>query len=349
MATYQPLRVAGTRREIDSATSIIFDVPEPLRQTFAWRPGQHLNLRFELAGEELRRSYSISSSPVEGPLRITVKRVHGGRVSNHLNDHVGAGDTIEAMPPSGGFCLDPKAKARRTHYFFGAGSGITPLFSMLTAVLAAEPHSYVNLLYGNQKAKTIIFREALAQLGKEYSDRLQVVHTLSKPSAWSSFDAWKGIVDRLAVEKFIEWHPPYAQDAHYYVCGPGGMNAAVKVALMGLDVPPERIHMESYGGAIESDTAVAGVAAQARIELDGERIELEVPQGKTVLRALLDAGYQPPYSCEAGVCSTCRAQLSAGTVHLRARAALEDTEIERGAILTCQAIPTASRIALRYE
>ncbi len=348
MPAYHRLRVATVERPIDDATSLIFDLPPALTETFSWRPGQHLNLRFEIDGEELRRSYSISSSPLTGPLRITVKRVRNGRVSNYINDHISAGDVLEAAPPTGGFCLDPDKAARRTHYLFAAGSGITPLYSMLTSVLLAEPHSFVNLIYGNQKAASILFQQQLEQLTSAHPKRLRIVHTLSSPGLFSSFAAWQGRVDSPAVERFIERHPPYAQDAHYYICGPGGMNSTVKHALMGIDVPPARIHMESYGGAMTVDEGPIGVAAQAQVDLDGEHLEIEIEPGQTVLRALIDANREPPYSCEAGVCSTCRAQLSQGTVHLRARAALEDAEIERGVILTCQAIPTSKRLVLSF-
>ena len=190
---FYKLRVAKTRSEIaGTAKSVCFDVPSNLKGTFAWRPGQHVTLRFELNGADVRRSYSISSSPLsDDPLRITVKRVTGGLVSNHINDHVEVGQTIEVMPPFGSFCLDPDVSLRRTHYFFAAGSGITPIFAMLESVLMAEPHSVAHLIYGNTSAKTILFKEELTQLVQSYPNRVSVQHVLSAPSFWSSLSPWR--------------------------------------------------------------------------------------------------------------------------------------------------------------
>lgn len=329
----------------------MFGVPEALRDVFAWRAGQHLSFRFQLDGQDVRRSYSISSSPVSGePLQITVKRVQNGLVSNHINNHVGKGDVLEVMPPFGTFCLDASPKLRRTHYFFGAGSGITPLYAMLHSVLAAEPYSFVHLVYGNQNADSIIFLDSLNRLLAEYPERLTVHHILSKPSIWSGFQYWrKGMIDKAAIEALIAENPPYAQDTHYYICGPGGMNRAVKEALMGLDVPATRIHLESYGGKVDVDDSVTGQAANLELSLNGATHTVKIKAGQTVLEAVRIANLQPPFSCESGVCGACRAQLNQGSVHMRARMALEDKDIARGKILTCQAIATDKELKISYE
>lgn len=348
--TFHRLTVSGTVKEIDDATSIAFEVPPALADTFSWRAGQHITVRFHLEGGEERRSYSISSAPGTGPLRITVKRVAGGLVSNHINDHLEAGSQVDVLPPFGGFCLDPDPRARRTHYFFAAGSGITPLFAMISAVLAAEPHSVAHLAYGNRSADTIIFREAIAELCARHPDRFTAAHLLSAPSMWSSFDYWRrGVLDAPAIADFIAEMPPYAQDTQYYVCGPGTMNGTVKAALMAIDVPAERIHMESFGSGGDVDDSVEGMEAKATVELNGKTAEVQVAKGQTVLAALRANGLEPPYSCQAGVCSACRATLTSGTVHMRARMALEDHEVESGQILTCQALPTSGEVGLRFE
>lgn len=349
---FYKLRVAKTKREVaGNAKSVSFDIPPNLKDTFTWRPGQHVTLRFELDGADVRRSYSISSSPLSGtPLRITVKRVKGGLVSNYINDNVEVGQTIEVMPPFGGFCLDPDASRRRTHYFFAAGSGITPIFAMLESILISEPHSVAHLIYGNTSAKTILFREELIQLVESHPNRISVQHVLSAPSLWSSFSPWRtGKIDAEAIGAAIDENPPYAQDAQYYICGPGGMNAAGRQALMGLDVPAGRIHSETYGGDIKIDDSVEGIAATARIRIAGTKHEVAVAAGQTVLDALRAASLKPPFSCQSGVCGACRATLSKGTVHMRARMALEDNEIERGAILTCQAVATSADVEIAFE
>lgn len=346
------LRVSDTRSEIGGAAkTVAFAVPEHLNDDFAWRPGQHVTLRFELNGEDVRRSYSVSSSPFANePLRITVKRVKGGLVSNHVNDNIKPGDTIEVMQPFGNFCLDPNAKLRRTHYFFAAGSGITPLYSMLRSVLMAEPHSMVHLIYGNRSAKTILFRDTLAALCKAYPDKLTVHHVLSKPSMWSSFSPWRtGSIDKRAVEDAINENPPYAQDTQYYICGPGGMNQVVSSALMGLDVPADRIHSESYGGNTDIDRSIEGVGSTASITLEGQTHEVPIDPAQTVLEAMRSADLHPPFSCQSGVCGACRAQLNEGGIHMRSRTALEGKEIEAGAILTCQTVPTSATISVTFD
>ncbi|MEX0318740.1 MAG: 2Fe-2S iron-sulfur cluster-binding protein [Ruegeria sp.] len=349
---FHPLTVLDTSEEIGGmARTVMFDVPDALRETFAWRPGQHLSFRFMVNGEEQRRSYSISSSPFTGdPLRITVKRVRDGVVSNHINDNVRKGDVIDVMPPFGGFCLDPGATARRTHYFFGAGSGITPLYAMLSSVMAAEPNSVAHLAYGNSNEKSILLQDELNAVWATNPERMTVHHVFSKPGFWSSADYWrKGIIDKPVIEALIAENPPYAQDAQYYICGPGGMNKAVKAALMSLDVPASRIHMESYGGAAELDTSVEGMGATAEITLGGARHSIDVAKGQTVLDAAKSAGLKPPFSCQSGVCGACRAKLTKGDVHMRARIALEDADIAKGAILTCQSLPTTEALSLSYD
>ena len=348
---FHKLEVAAADTETKTAKSIRFEIPDELKATFQWRPGQHITLRFQLNGEEVRRSYSISSSPLAGDgLRITVKRVKGGLVSNHINDHLKPGDQVDVMAPFGGFCLDPVPQARRTYYFFGAGSGITPLFAMAQSALMGEPHSVAYLLYGNKNAKSIIFSDALNALQTESAQRLSARHVLSAPSMWSSFDYWRrGKIDAEAIAAFVDEHPPYAQDAQYYVCGPGSMNADIRSALMGLDVPAERIHCESYGGEVIVDDSVEGMAASAKVEIAGAVQNITIGAGETVLQAVRTAGLQPPFSCESGVCGACRAHLSSGTVHMRAHIALDDQDLAQGAILTCQSLPTSQQIELSYD
>ena len=348
---FHPLNVLDTREEIGGmAKTVMFNVPAALRETFKWRAGQHLSFRFLIDGEEQRRSYSISSSPFTGdPLRITVKRVKDGVISNHINDTLRKGDVIDVMPPFGGFCLDPGATSRRTHYFFGAGSGITPLYAMLSSVMAAEPNSFAHLAYGNNNERSILLERELNTVWDANPDRMTIHHVFSKPCWWSSADYWrKGIIDKDTIEALITENPPYAQDAQYYICGPGGMNRDVKEALMSLDVPASRIHMESYGVKPELDKSIEGMAANAKVTLDGTTHSIDIAKGQTVLEAVKAAGLKPPFSCQSGVCGACRASMNGGAVQMRARMALEDADIAKGAILTCQSLPTTEGLSLTY-
>lgn len=345
------LRVTEVVPETAEAKSFVFDVPPELRQAFAWRPGQHVTVVVEMDGESLRRPYTVSASPHAGePLRITVKRQRRGRVSGYLHDHVQGGSVLRVMPPFGGFCLDPEPTSHRTLYLFAAGSGITPLYAMLRSVLAAEPYSTVHLLYGNRNAKSMIFRQQLDALLQTHDEHLSVTHVLSSPSWWSATEAWRGRIDADAVRRFIDTFPPYAQDAQYFICGPGSMNVDVRRALMDLDVPPERIHAEFFGAAPpDDDTSVVAVASQLTVQLDGVRHDVAAPEGKTVLQALQQAEVDIPYACQSGLCGACKGRLRRGTVHQRAPLALEKTEIEQGWVLTCQSVATSPQLWLDIE
>ena len=347
---FHRLRILGKRAETKDATSVSFQVPPALRETFRWRAGQHITVRFRIEGLERRRSYSISEPPFgDRPLRVTVKRVRGGLVSNHIHQTVTPGQAVDLMPPFGGFCLDPDPRKRRTHYFFGAGSGITPLYAMICSVLAAEPHSAALLAYGNSDKDGIIFRDDLARLERTSGGRLRVRHILSSPARKSRFRHWRrGRMNPSRVVEFIDEHPPYAQDTQYYVCGPGDMNPVVRATLLGMDVPEHHIHMESYGPPTPPDDSISGVAAAMTVYLDSETLSVQAAPGQTILNAVRDAGATPPYSCESGVCGACRARLRDGSAHLRATMALTSAELARGVILTCQALPTTPRLTVDY-
>ncbi len=347
---FHALTICDIHPEIGGdATNVTFDVPTEVSGQFEWHAGQHLTLRLYIGGQEHRRSYTISNPP-GAPLRITAKRVRDGLVSNHIADKLSPGDVIDVMPPFGTFMLQPGTLARRSHYFIGAGSGITPLFSMINAVLAKEPHSAAHLIYGNANADSIIFRSELDQLQEKHPERFSVRHVLSTPSMWSWFSPWKaGRIDAGAIQQALSEARPVAQDVQYWICGPNGMNQDVKLALMNLDVPANRIHMESFGGSTESDTSVAGVAASARVVLNGQSREIPVAAGQTVLEAARSAGLTPPFSCQSGVCGACVARLSDGKVHMRNRMALEDDEISQGQILTCQSVATEDRLTVLFD
>ena len=346
---FHNLTVAGLCKEIGGeATSVTFTAPAGMEEQFQWRAGQHLPLRFLIDGQEHRRCYTISNPP-DQPLRITVKRVKGGIVSNHIADRLAVGDSIQAQMPSGRFFLEPGRLKRRTHYFLGAGSGITPLFSMINTVLTSEPHSVAHLIYGNKNAKSIIFHNELDALTKAYPKRFTVRRVLSSPSMWTWFSPWRsGRLDAAAIAAAIEETPPIAQDVQYWICGPGEMNTSTRSTLKGLDVPATRIHMESFGSAATIDTSIQGVAATASIAVNGGKHTVPVAAGQTVLEAALGAGLRPNYSCQSGVCGSCKARLKQGKVHMRAQMALDDQDVAKGEILTCQSVPETETLQIEF-
>ncbi|MDX1774169.1 ferredoxin--NADP reductase [Oceanihabitans sediminis] len=357
MSKFYQLKVINTQQETNDSVSVSFDVPYELYDTFNYKPGQYLTLKFNIGGNEFRRSYSLCSSPVlEEPLKIGVKRVKDGLVSNYINDSIKAGSTIDVMPPGGRFFADVHKDNYKTYYLFAAGSGITPILSILRTVLLTEERSFVHMIYGNRKQDSIMFREELNKLEEEYSDRFSLIHTLSRSNSswmdmWSSDnkeDFRKGRVDKAAVEWFINEYPPYAQNAEYYICGPGTMIENTKKALKGIDVPDERIFIESFGTE-KVKSFVEGIEnAQLTAQLNGETISTKISKGKTVLRALIDAGKEPPFSCEGGVCSTCMCKLKKGEVHMQNNLALDEEELNKGYILSCQSIPLTENVEVEY-
>ena len=355
MATqFYKLRVLKVDNPIKEATTITFDVPAHLYDSFDYHPGQHLIIKFIVNGEEARRSYSLNSCPFKGEaLQVTVKRVKNGLVSNYVGDHLKTGDELEVMIPQGRFYADVKEDAYKTYFLFAAGSGITPIISILKSVLIASPNSAVNLFYGNSNQDTIIFKNELDKLVNQYPKRLQIVYTLSDPNVWSTWEQWKGRkgrIDAEAVEWFITNYPPIAQSTEYYICGPGSMNVLIRNTLMGMQIPKELIHIEQFGGNIEElNTDIKAIDnAQLTVSLNGETQQLNIPKGKTILQVLKDANADPPYSCESGVCATCAAVVTKGKAEMKSCMALNDKEIAAGMILTCQALPVTENISIKY-
>ena len=349
MTTFVPLGVNARRRETPSTVSWELEVPEPHRDSFRWIAGQHLIVRCTVEGQSLRRCYSISSPPGEA-LRLTVRQIRDGRVSTYLHESLSEGDKIEALPPTGKFCLETSAQAYRSHYFFAAGSGITPIYSMIQAVLRDEPHSTAYLLFGHRNRQEAIFGPALEQAREANRNRLHLVHALSSPPLWNSAREWRGRISASSVTRFLDQHRPIAQDAQYWICGPGNMNEVVRDALMAVDVPSDRIHSESFGNPTGSKASVTTREAELSVKIDGEPVRtLRVEAGQTILEALRKAEISTPFSCTAGVCGTCRAHLENGKVHMRTTAALDDAEIAAGHILTCQSRPTSDRLVVRLD
>lgn len=348
-STFYPLPVARVTQLGQMAKKVEFDVPDALYSVFSWLPGQHITLRLKVEGQDVTRSYTICSSPHTGEaLSITVKRVQDGLVSNFINDHCEVGDIIEILPPAGSFYVEASTRHRRTHYLFAAGSGITPIYSMFQSILLEEPDSFVFLLYGNTDEESILFREELQQWCEGYPKNCVVRHILSRPRHTSS--CWRtGRIDEAAVRTFIRTHPPIAQDAHYSICGPGTMNEAVQSALTRIDVPKERIHMESFGGANAGEAGSDSMEAQVTFRLHGKEESIHVRPGQTLLQGILEAGIRPTFACQAGVCGACRAQLSEGEVHMRSHSALDEEDCAQGAILLCQAEARTPTLTIQMD
>ena len=355
MSKFYNLTVVDLKEETKNAKVVTFGIPESLQSVFSFKPGQFLTLMFVINNEEQRRCYSVCSSPIStSSIQVGVKRVKNGIVSNYINDTLKIGDEVSVMRPSGNFFADIKKDNYKSYYLFASGSGITPVLSILRTVLTTEEQSYVYMIYGNRTIDSVMFKAELEKLQNDYVDRFTLVNTFSKPkSSWS--DLWtnnslrKGRVDAKSVQWFINEYPPYAQNTQYYICGPGTMISTVSSTLQNMDVPNKRIFKENFGGDVET-LGIEGVEnAVLKARLNGQEIKTVIPKQTTLLRALIANGGKPPYSCEGGVCSTCKCKLVSGKVHMLKNFSLEEKELKENYILSCQSIPLSETVEVVYE
>lgn len=350
---FHRLVVREVRRETPEAVSVVFEVPQELAADFAFAPGQYLTLRATLAGEEVRRSYSICSGPDDGELRIAVKRVEGGLFSTFANTDLAAGDELDVMTPTGRFGLVGEGDGR-VHVAFAAGSGITPVLSIARGVLAREPSSRFFLFYGNRSTDQILFRTELEELKDRFLGRFSVFHVLSREK--QDLAVLNGHLDGEKVRLLLSAVVPVAAVDHAFVCGPEAMIAELEATLVDLGVAPQRVHSERFvsalGGQPRGKPAVAADAPTAHVAsliVDGKRRDVPVAEGEAILDAALRAGLDLPFACKGGMCSTCRAKIVEGSAAMDVNYALEPWELEAGFVLTCQARPTSARVVVDFD
>jgi ring-1,2-phenylacetyl-CoA epoxidase subunit PaaE len=351
---FHRLAIAQVRRETADSVSILFDVPEEMRDAFRFKAGQHLTLRADIAGEDVRRTYSLCTSPGTGEIRIAVKQMPGGVFSGWANTALAAGHSIDVLPPMGRFVLEPAAAA---HYVgIAGGSGITPVLSILKHVLETRRDCRFTLIYGNRNTPSIMFLEELAGLKDRYLDRLEVYHVLEDEA--EEIELFNGRLDRAKCDEIFSHLVTPADIDAFFVCGPGPMMDTVEAALKARGVPPGRVLIERFTTSTPSPAQLArseamtakAAGVELTVILDGRRSKLRFdPSKPSILDSVHAAGLNAPYACRGGVCSTCRAKLLAGQAMMAKNYGLTDDEVAQGYILTCQAVPSGGDIVLSYD
>ncbi|MBF7092744.1 ferredoxin--NADP reductase [Flavobacterium sp. ALJ2] len=348
MPSFLKLIIKEVKRETAAAVSILFNVPEELKSNYAFVAGQYINLRLTLDNKELRRAYSICSSPESGELRIAVKAVKNGVFSQFATSRLKAGDVLEVGKPEGKFTFEPEPEKQKNYAAFVAGSGITPVLSILKSVLKSEPKSSFVLVYGNKTIEDTIFHQELHDLQLQYVGRFFVHYVYSQAKAEN---ALFGRIDKSAVNYVLNNKHKELEFDKFYLCGPEEMINTVSGILKEKNVKESAIKFELFTSSTQEnkiDTSLEG-HSKITVLVDDEEVSFEMSQKQTILDAALKQGIDAPYSCQGGICSSCLARVTSGTAEMKKNSILTDKEIADGLILTCQAHPTSESIYVDYD
>ncbi|MET0638282.1 MAG: 1,2-phenylacetyl-CoA epoxidase subunit PaaE [Chitinophagaceae bacterium] len=353
---FHPLRIREIKKETADCVTVSFEVPENLRNDFLYKQGQSLTMRVRINDQEIRRTYSICSSPLDNEWRVAIKKVEGGLFSIFAHENFKPGDVIEVMQPVGNFNtrLDPQQK--KNYLAFAAGSGITPVLSLIKTTLATEPLSSFTLVYGNRSRNSIIFFEELEGLKNRYMKRFNLVHVLSRERTDTAINY--GRIGELKLDE-LNSLLDYASVDDFFICGPEEMIFTIKDYLTASGIESKKIHFELFTtpGQIKNALPVLDPLTETvsnskiTIRIDGRSFDFEQPlgSGTSVLEAALNEGADLPYACKGGVCCTCKARLLEGSVSMDVHWGLEDEEVEQGYILTCQSHPRSPRLVIDFD
>lgn len=355
---FYELKVKDIRPETADCVSVALEVPEELRDVFLFQPGQYLTFRKHLDGAEVRRSYSICTSPREGELRVAIKQVEEGKFSGYANTQLKKGDILEVMTPMGKFSPKSSDKKGKQYLAFVAGSGITPVMSIMRHLLEDEANSQFTLVYGNRSRNTIIFREAIEGLKNRFMDRLRVYHVLSRELM--DVPLFNGRIDAQKCTDFCNTLIDLTGMDEAFLCGPEEMILSVREKLVALGMPSANVHLELFSSPDQpkrkheewkkEHAKEEGPVSKVSIRLDGATFDIDLAYGgDNILDAALAHGADLPYACKGGVCSTCRAKIIEGTVDMEVNYALEPDEVAKGFVLTCQSHPTSERVIVDFD
>ncbi|UMR31216.1 phenylacetate-CoA oxygenase/reductase subunit PaaK [Massilia sp. MB5] len=357
MSKFYSLSVAGVQHETRDCIAVTFAVPPELASSFHYQQGQHLTLRARIGEEDVRRSYSICSAVQDGALRVAIKRTPGGLFSSWANDTLQPGAIVDVMPPMGHFNVALDAASCRNYLAFAAGSGITPILSIVKTTLLTEPHSSFTLFYGNRASSSVIFKNELMELKDTYLERLNIVYVMSREQ--QDIELFNGRITKEKCQQFLQHWVDIADYDVAFICGPEDMMLGVSAALQEAGMPKADIKIELFAASIPKhqhqpraalDAAAARHLTEVTVIMDGNAATFSMEKDKeSVLDAGLRAGLDMRYSCKGGVCSTCRCKVVDGKVDMDVNYALEDYEIARGFVLSCQSFPVTDKLVVDFD
>lgn len=350
MSQFHKLTIKEIKRETAKAISITFTIPENLKDAFAFKAGQYITLKTEIDGHEVRRDYSLCASPKNGEVKVAVKEVKDGTFSAYANSTLKAGDVLEVAPPKGRFIFEPNDSKTKNIALFAAGSGITPILSIIKCALEEEVYSKVILVYGNKTTDETMFLNELLTLQHEYKNRFSIQFVFSQAD---EDDAIFGRIEKSTVNYVMKNKHKHIDVDAYYLCGPEAMIHTVKNVLMEHNIDENRIHFELFKAAkstdISEDEVITSGKTKITVLVDDESTTFEMSAKQTLLEAALDEDLDAPYSCQGGICSSCIARIKEGEATMRQNNILTESEVAEGLILTCQAHPTTSTIVVDYD
>ncbi len=356
MINFYTIKISEVHKETKDCTSLTFDVPEELKDKFSYKQGQYITLKTKIGEEEVRRSYSLCSSPIEDKWQVAVKKIKGGLFSTYACTELQSGDEIEVLPPNGSFYTEIDSEKAKDYIVFAAGSGITPVLSILKTHLAKEPKSTFKLFYLNRTAKSIIFKEEIEALRNKYFGRLEIFYFLTKEQRDIPLLNGRFTSEKLKelTDKIIDI--PNVDEC--FICGPEEMIFLIRDELAAAGLSKDKIHYELFfSGLTEEDKKTAATAVEHKYKgtevtiIDGGK-EFHFAMGEdcdTILDGALGAGADLPFACKGGVCSTCKCKLEEGTVEMKVNYALDEEEVAKGLILSCQAVPTTEKVVVNFD
>ncbi|WP_439152782.1 FAD-binding oxidoreductase [Winogradskyella sp.] len=356
MAEFHNLKVQDIYKETEDTSVVTFDVPKELHEEFNYRQGQHLTLKADINGEDVRRSYSLCSSPIETKWQVAVKQILGGKFSTFINEKLKSGDTLEVMAPSGTFGVEVNKEVSKNYLFFAAGSGITPVLSMIKTHLEAEQNSTCKLFYVNKTAKSIIFKEELEQLRNKYFGRLEIYYFLTKERR--DIELFNGRFDDDKMKVLCKTFIDIPDTSEVFLCGPEKMVNYVSEYLINSGLPKELVHFELFvTGLSEQDIKRQERLSKQNVEgteitiVDGgkEFVFTMTKEYDNILDAALGAGADLPFACKGGVCSTCKCEVKLGEVEMKINYALDEKEVSQDLVLSCQAVPTTDKVVVDFD